>query len=220
MVAAAEVACRAMLGWGIVAAMLLFTSGSDAHVFDVPYRNQLDGSAYALANCGPTALSMALAYYGIDASPWHLRVASMQAQHSWVTDEGGYSDRYGVFIYNLAAAAEREGVHADGLWSRDGARTDRLHQWQLSEVRREIQADRPVIVQVEYRALPAHASSRALDDHYIVVRGTVGSDFVYSDPLGVGDEGPFEMISERELSEAMAAAAAPMAGFAVVQPRS
>jgi Peptidase_C39 like family len=208
-----------MLGWIALAAGLLLSSGTDAHVLDVPYRNQLDGSPYALANCGPTSLSMAMAYYGIDLSPWDLRVASMKAQHSWVTDEGGYSDRYGVFIYNLANAAERFGLHADGLWSRDGARTDRLHQWQPNELRRAIQADHPVIVEVGYRALPAHAASRATDDHFILVRGTVGADFVYSDPLGVGDSGPEQHISEADLSVAMAAAEAPRAAFALVKPK-
>jgi len=223
---------RAMLGLATLVAWLLLTGAStgagpsasagagDAHVLDVPYRNQLDGSAYALANCGPTALSMALAYYGIDASPWDLRVASMKAQHSWVTDDGGYSDRYGVFIYNLAMAAERLGAHADGLWSRDGARTDHLHQWLPSELRREIAADHPVIVQVEYRALPAHAASRALDDHYIVLHGTAGTDFIYSDPLGLGDRGPDEQISETDLAAAMASSAAPSAAFAVVNPHT
>jgi hypothetical protein len=145
-------------------------------------------------------------------------VASMKAQHSWITDDGGYSDRYGVFIYNLAAVAAELGVHADGLWSRDAARTDRLHQWQPNELRREIQADHPVILQVEYRALPAHAASRALDDHYIVLRGTVGTDFIYSDPLGVGDHGPDEQISESDLIAAMADSAAPSAAFALVKP--
>jgi peptidase C39-like protein len=207
-----------MLGWVALVASLLLSSSTETHVFDVPYRNQLDGSAYALANCGPTALSMALGYYGVDASPWDLRVASMKAQHSWVTDEGGYSDRYGVFIYNLATVAEGLGVHADGLWSRDGARTDRLHQWQPDELRREVAANHPVIVEVEYRALPAHGGSRALDDHYVVLRGMVGADFVYSDPLGIGDSGPEQEISEADLRAAMLAAAAPDAAFALVKP--
>ena len=82
--------------------LLLRPAPAERHVLDVPYRNQLDGSRYALANCGPTALSMSLAYYGVDASPWDLRVRSMRTQHSWVDDEGGYSDDYGVFVYNLA----------------------------------------------------------------------------------------------------------------------
>jgi peptidase C39-like protein len=209
-----------MLGWLALVASLLLSGSAESHVFEVPYRNQLDGSPYALANCGPTALSMAIAYYGIDASPWDLRVASMKAQHSWVTDEGGYSDRYGVFIYNLASVAEGLGVHADGLWSRDGARTDRLHQWQPDELRREIAASHPVIVQVEYRALPDHARSRALDDHYLVLHGTVGSDFVYSDPLGIDDSSPEKQISEIDLTVAMLGASAPRAAFALVKPAS
>ena len=113
-----------MLGWLALAITLVLSNGANEHVLDVPYRNQLDGSSYALANCGPTSISMALAYYGVDASPWDLRVQAMKAQHSWVTDDGGYSDRYGVFIYNLAAVVEGMGFHADGLWSRDGWRSD------------------------------------------------------------------------------------------------
>src|SRR5262252_7955275 len=106
-----------MLGWLALAATLLLARGGDEHVLDVPYRNQLDGSAYALANCGPTSVSMALLYYGVDASPWDVRVGAMKAQHSWVTDDGGYSGRYGVFIYNPATVVEGRGLHADGLWS-------------------------------------------------------------------------------------------------------
>jgi|SRR5579864_5441279 len=207
-----------MLGWLVFAATLLF-SGSDAqHVLDVPYRNQLDGSPYALANCGPTSLSMALAYYGIDASAWEVRVRAMQAQHSWWGDPGGYSDRYGVFVYNLASVAESFGVHADGLWARDADRTDHFLQWTPSTLRDEIEANHPVIVQVSYRALPAHSGSQALDDHYLVVHGIIGSDFVYSDPLGIGDSGPDEQISESDLMAAMTAASAPRAGFALVKP--
>src|SRR5689334_7992449 len=103
-----------MLAWALLASALLLGHASDPHVLDVPYRSQLDGSSYALANCGPTALAMALAYYGVDASSWDLRVRSMKAQHSWVSDEGGYSDRYGVFVYNLATVTLEMGMHVDG----------------------------------------------------------------------------------------------------------
>ena len=41
-----------------------------AEVF-APYRSQLDGSPYSLANCGPTVVSMALAAFGIDAAGIH-----------------------------------------------------------------------------------------------------------------------------------------------------
>src|SRR6266849_5256493 len=145
-----------MLAWVFLVGALLWArpGASDAHVLDVPYRNQLDGSTYALANCGPIALSMVLAYYGVDASTWDLRVRAMNAQHSWVSDDGGYSDSYGVFVYNLATVAEGMGLHSLGLWGHDGGHLDQLHQWQAVDLRHEILADRPVIVQVQYRALP------------------------------------------------------------------
>ena len=207
-----------MPAWLWLAGALFLAGTSEPHVLDVPYRNQLDGSSYALSNCGPAALSMALAYYGIDASPWDLRVRAMQAQHSWITDDGGYSDEYGVFVYNLAAVAEQLGAHANGLWTRDGGRSDQFHEWQPGELRREIMANHPVIV--EYRGLPGHDGSRSADDHYIVVRGSAGSDFVYSDPLGFAERGPAELIAEADLVEAMTLASAQRAGFAVVKPAS
>ena len=209
-----------MVAWVLLASTFWFsgTPSSDAHVLDVPYRNQLDGSPYALANCGPTALAMAAAYYGIDVSNWELRVAAMKAQHSWVTDEGGYSDRYGVFIYNLASVAEDLGLHANGLWDREGGHTEALHPWRAFDLRREIQADHPVIVEVQYRALPEHIRSRATDDHFIVVHGTQGEDFVYSDPLGFANDGPDLPISEGALMAAMDAADVAHAGFAIVKP--
>jgi hypothetical protein len=124
-----------MLAWVVVVAALLGPGPvpGEAHILDVPYRNQLDGSAYALANCGPTSLAMVLAYYGIDASPWDLRVKAMLVQHSWVGDDGGYSDGYGVFVYNLASVAETMGVHATGVWRREDARDDRVREWQAAD---------------------------------------------------------------------------------------
>jgi hypothetical protein len=210
-----------MQAWVLVAAML-FGAAPEAHVLDVPYRTQLDGSSYAMANCGPTALSMVLAYYGVDASPWELRVKAMQVQHSWYEDEGGYSDSYGVFVYNLASVAdESHVVHATGLWRREAARLDTLREWQGSDLRREVLADHPVIVQVQYRALPTHLGVRVDDDHYIVVhgvvRGAMGAGFVYSDPLGIGDSGPDETISENDLLYAMSVASSPRAGFALTR---
>jgi uncharacterized protein YvpB len=213
---------RAMLAWVFLVGALFAASprANDTHVLDVPYRTQLDGSAYALANCGPTSLSMVLAYYGVDASTWDLRVRAMKAQHSWVSDDGGYADNYGVFVYNLATVAEAMGLHVDGLWANEGGRIDRLHQWQPSDLRRAIQADHPVIVEVEYRALPMHSASTAVDDHYIVVHGTVDADFVYSDPLGTGGTGQVIQISERDLMAAMGQASAPRAGFALSKSKN
>ena len=186
-------------------------------VFDMPYRNQLDGSPYAMANCGPTALSMVLAFYGIDASPWELRVASMQVQHSWVDDDGGYSNAYGVFVYNLASVAQTYGLRTTGLWTYEGSRVDQLRQWEPDDLRRELALDRPVIVEVEYRALPAHQGSRATADHYIVLHGFSGSEFLYSDPMGLAEDADAVTINEADLFYAMGQAMTPRVAFAAAR---
>jgi uncharacterized protein YvpB len=207
-----------MLAW-VMLVGALSAIGPTGHLLEVPYRDQLDGSAYAWANCGPTSLSMALAYHGIAASPWDLRIKAMQAQQSWVDDEGGYSDSYGVFVYNLATVAEGMGVRTSGLWKREASRIDRLREWQAADLRREIQADHPVIVQVAYRALPRNHGSVVEADHYIVIHGITDADFVYSDPLGLPNGGPGRIISEADLMQAMAEASTPRVGFAVAQAR-
>ncbi len=204
-----------MLGLtGLLFGALVLFGSPDEHVLQLPYRSQLDGSAYAGANCGPTALSMVLAYYGIDAGPWELRVKAMKEQHSWVDDEGGYSDRYGVFVYNLASVGEDYGLRAEGLWRREARHADVLREWQTRDLRQQVSAGRPVIVQVLYRALPSATRTAYLDDHYIVVHGLAGDDFVYSDPL----DGPGQAISERSLARAMDLASTPRAGFTLVKP--
>jgi uncharacterized protein YvpB len=203
----------------IVAALWLGSgeAGESAVLFDVPFRSQLDGAPYALSNCGPTALAMALAYYGVDASTWDVRVRAMIAQHSWVGDDGGYSDRYGVFVYNLAAVAEGYGLHVGGLWSYEAGHPDHLRQWQPLDLRRELAAGRPVIVDVHYRALPAHHGSHANDDHYIVVHGFRGDDFIYSDPMGTDPTAADVRISSADLLAAMDQTQTPRAGFAVAK---
>src|SRR4051812_3082741 len=64
------VRCSAMLALvGLLLGTALFLGDAgdgDGRVLSVPYRSQLDGTPYAQANCGPTALAMVLAYYGID----------------------------------------------------------------------------------------------------------------------------------------------------------
>src|SRR5919199_5917361 len=58
-----------------------------AHVF-APYRSQLDGSPYAEANCGPTAIGMALAAFGVNVPGRQLRGEALDAQHMWGNNAG------------------------------------------------------------------------------------------------------------------------------------
>jgi hypothetical protein len=188
-------------------------------VLAVPYRSQLDGSRYALANCGPASLDMVLAYFGVDASLWEVRVRAMQAQGSWVDSEGGYSDSYGVFVHYLAAAAETYGLRAEGLWTKEAGHVDRLREWQAADLRRVVLEGHPVIVQAGYRWLPGRAALHTTLDHYVVVHGLAGDQFVYSDPLDrQGGGGPALLISEADLLTAMAHATQPRAAFGVYRP--
>jgi uncharacterized protein YvpB len=200
---------------GLIASLLISGVPADQQmVLDVPYRNQLDGSRYAGANCGPTSLDMVLAYYGVNASLWDVRVRAMKAQDSW-TD---YSDDYGVFVHYLATTAESYGLRTQGLWNRADGHVDSLHQWQASELRRALRDGHPVIVETGYRYLPGHGASRTTLDHYVVVHGLAGDQFVYSDPMDNPGGGPDLVISESDLLTAMSHAKQPRAGFAVYRP--
>lgn len=204
----------------IAASALLLLAADNRAVLEVPYRSQLDGSPYATANCGPTSVVMALAYHGIEATPWDVRVAAMKAQDSWVDSEGGYSDSYGVFVQHLATVVEQYGLRTSGLWRTEGAfRVDGPREWTLDDLRREVRAGRPVIVQVHFRSLPGRAGSPFRGDHYVVVHGAVGDELVYSDPMDRDGGGPAQRIAPEALERAMAQASVPRAAFAVQPPR-
>jgi predicted NAD/FAD-dependent oxidoreductase len=59
-----------MLAW-VMLVGALSAIGPTGHLLEVPYRNQLDGSAYAWANCGPTSTR-----YGPNAERWVLSAGS------------------------------------------------------------------------------------------------------------------------------------------------
>lgn len=142
----------------------------------VPYRTQLDGSAYAGANCGPTALGMALESFGMNEPPPDLRRDVLRTE---VFDEN--DDDAGSYIWALADVAQAKGLHIHGLYEDDGST---LHHWSVDEIRGAVRAGQPVIVQVVYRGLPGREGSEYYGDHYVVITGLLGEDFLYNDPIG------------------------------------
>ena len=85
-----------------------------SHVF-APYRSQLDGSAYAEANCGPTAVGMALDAFGVSVPPRQLRAEALDAQHM-------YGNGVGTLITALAqVVAAARALQALDLRDDDGA---------------------------------------------------------------------------------------------------
>jgi uncharacterized protein YvpB len=163
----------------------------DALRIAVPYRSQLDSSDYAGANCGPTTLSMALASVGINATSSQLRREVLDAQELWGDDVGSFID----YLANVA------GAH--GARVLDLSQAGNLKRWSVDDIRRQIQQSHPVIAQVSYRALPGRADSAYDGDHYIVITGLIGDQFLYNDSIDSDGIGYDRIIDAEHLSLAM-----------------
>lgn len=162
-----------------------------SHVF-APYRSQLDGSPYAAANCGPTAVGMSLEAFGVSVPAPQLRAAALDAQHM-------YGNGVGTLITALAQVVQENGLSAMDLHDGAGA----LRRWGLDDIRAHIQQGHPVIVQVRYRSLPGRGGAYYFGDHYIVVTGAVGDGFLYNDPIDIDGLGWDRAISGATLRAAM-----------------
>jgi hypothetical protein len=173
----------------------------------VPYRTQLDGSGYASANCGPTTLGMALEAFGVNL-PQPLLRSDVLVSGELDPDD----DDAGTWIWALARVAERNGVRALGLYEEDGTT---LRRWSIDDVRANVRAGRPVIAQVVYRGLPGRENSNYYGDHYVVITGLMGDDFLYNDPIGgvAADEPPGwdRIMTATQLRRAMRASDTPYA---------
>lgn len=178
-----------------------------SHVF-APYRSQLDGSPYAEANCGPTALGMALSAFGVDVPPRQLRSEALDAQHM-------YGNGVGTLITALAAVADEHGLSAVDLREDDGS----LKRWTLDDLRAHLRLGEPVIVQVRYRSLPGRGGAYYFGDHYILVTGIVGDGFLYNDPIDIDGLGWDRVISGATLNLAMNASDSQYAHSAVAITR-
>jgi LysM repeat protein len=173
----------------------------------VPYRSQLDGTAWAGANCGPTSLGMGLAALGIDLSSTELRRQTLNAQGMWGNNVGTLMDA-------LARVATQNGAKAIGLY--DG---NKVARWSQDDLRTQLRAGRPVIVQVRFRALPGRAGVRYYNDHYIILTGLSGDRFLYHDPLNSDGPGADRVLTPAQLEAAMNASDSryAYAGFALTR---
>src|SRR6266542_659311 len=173
----------------------------------VPYRTQLDGSEYESANCGPTTLGMALEAFGLDIGQLQLRNEVLVSEDFDPDDVDA-----GSFIWALARVAQSRGMRTYGLYESDG---ETLHRWSIDDVRSNVRAGRPVIAQVVYRGLPGREDSGYDGDHYVVITGLMGDDFLYNDPIGGAQarEAPGwdRLMTTAELRRAMRASDRPFA---------
>jgi LysM repeat protein len=177
------------------------------HVF-APYRSQLDGSPYAEANCGPTAVGMALDAFGVSMPARQLRAEALDAQHM-------YGNGVGTLITALAQVVSQHGLAAIDLRDEVGA----LRRWSLDDIRAHVHLGQPVIVQVRYRSLPGRGGAYYFGDHYILLTGVLGDGFLYNDPIDIDGLGWDRVISGATLRTAMNASDARYAYTAVAVGR-
>jgi hypothetical protein len=143
----------------------------------VPYRTQLDGSSFESANCGPTALGMALESFGISVPQADLRGQVLADEEFNPEDDDAVS-----YIWALARVEQQRGLRTYGLY--EGSDDSSYHRWSLDDVRASVRQGRPVIAQVVYRGLPGREDSSYYEDHFVVITGLMGEDFIYNDPIG------------------------------------
>jgi len=197
---------QAMTGWVDAAALGLGRAPSSrelplsypadtamdiAQVF-APYRTQLDGSPYQEANCGPTAVGMALAAFGVDVPSRQLRAEALGAQRL-------SGNNVGTLITALASVVGQHGLTPLDLYDPGGG----IHRWTVDEIRDHVAQGHPVVVQARYRSLPGRGGAYYYGDHYIMVTGVVPSGFLYNDPIDFDGLGWDRVIGADRLATAM-----------------
>jgi len=172
----------------------------------VPYRSQLDGSPAESANCGPSSVAMALGFFGRDVPTAELRALAERLQ-------GTPSPEAGVAIEYLPRMLERYGLKGLDLYAGRAFR-----RWTLEDVRAHLASGHPVIPELRYRLMPGRGKFAGADDHYVVISGMQGDDFIYSDSVDDNGPGPGRLISSDALMRAWGGSSFPFAGFAVSGP--
>jgi hypothetical protein len=197
----------ALIVGAIVAALAMLpgTVFADDVRLSVPYRSQMDDSPYAAANCGPASLAMILAGYGKNLPTSQIRREVNELQGT----EGNYDS--GTFIEVLALLAKRHGLEPRGLFS-DG---ENLRRWTFDDVRDHLDAGHPIIPQVWFRGLPDRRHRTYDGDHYIVLTGYDGDDFIYHDPIDVDASGSDRRMTTAQFDLAWRNSDFPYAALAV-----
>ncbi|MFN0070423.1 MAG: C39 family peptidase [Chloroflexota bacterium] len=156
----------------------------------VPFRTQMDGTYFSQVNCGPASLAMAMGAFGISLDPHGIR--------EYVNFISGNLDSdAGTSLDHIARVAREAGLRTLDLYSARGYRT-----WDLNLVRQHVAQGHPVITLTRYQSLPGNGNSRFDTDHYVVITGLSGDDFIYNDPAFGSNAGYGLLISGPDLERA------------------
>lgn len=172
---------------------------------DVPYRTQLDGSISSAANCGPTSVSMAIESFGIFVPTAQARALANRAM-------GVYDPFGGTTLEALRSVAEASGLQGLDLFQ-DG----KYRRWTLDDVRTHLRAGHPVIPELRYRLMPGREWVWVSYDHYVVITGMVGDDFIINDPIGLDGHGE-RVLTAAQLQRAWMNSDNPGAAVAIARP--
>jgi hypothetical protein len=193
-------ALRATAGGGT--ASQLRTSATDTSlVLGVPFKTQIDGTSFSLVNCGPASLAMVLIAFGMDVDP-----PSVRDYLNYKV--GNFDTEQGTSLYVLAQIAREAGLNTFGTSSG-------LVGWSVNAIREQIRAGHPVITLTKYRRLPGHFGSTTDFDHYIVLTGLAGDDFVYNDAAYSTEYGYNLLITPAQLERAWADSSVPRHAVAI-----
>jgi hypothetical protein len=171
----------------------------------VPYRTQFDGSRSAEANCGPSSVGMALEFFHNVVPTPELRALANRLQHTSNPDTG-------VAIEFLQQMVQSYGLHAYDLYA-----GEKFKRWSLEDLRSHLRNGHPVIPQLRYRLMPGRQKSDYSEDHYVVITGMKGDDFIYNDSVDGDGPGYARVMSADTLQKAWGSSYFPFAAFAVAQ---
>jgi peptidase C39-like protein len=173
---------------------------------DVPWRTQLDGSLASGANCGPTSVSMVLQSFGI-------YIPTSQARALATRFMGISSPFSGTSLESLRHVAETYGLEGLDLYE-----NGRYKRWTLEDIRRHLRAGHPVIPQLRYRLMPGREWTWVGYDHYVVLTGVDGDDFLINDPATLSSAQGQSRLTAAQLLRAWMNSDAPGAGLAIARP--
>lgn len=169
----------------------------------VPFRTQMDGTYFSMVNCGPASLSMALAAFGLNLDPENIR--------EYVNYLSGDIDAdSGTSLDDIARVAREAGLRTLDLYSASGYRA-----WDLDLMRQHVAQGHPVITLTRYQSLPGNANSDFYSDHYVVITGLSGDDFIYNDPAFGSNAGYGLLISGPDLERAWSFSSIPTQSVAL-----
>jgi hypothetical protein len=173
----------------------------------VPFRTQLDGSPSEDSNCGPASIGMALQAFHVSLPTGELRSIAEKLQGTTDPD-------FGFSIQFLQGTVDQVGMRGLEL----EMAPDRLKPWTIEDVRRHLGQGHPVIVELRYNKMPGRSMAAYSEDHYVVLTGMLGDDFIYNDSVDVDGPGYGRLISEKDLMLAWGSSYIPWAAFAVSAP--